>query len=78
MAKLKHRETRFRHSQETAEVNPPPIHLHHVGTSESDALPYIDAALHHHISGSRNHPLNLFHFSRTFPGDLASKVWLEY
>jgi hypothetical protein len=72
VVKLERREARLQRAK-TAEAN----HSHHVSMAESDPLPYTIGEMHHHISDSRNHPLDLFSFGRKFPGDPATKVSLD-
>lgn len=42
--------------------------------TESEALPYTPPALHHHISDSRNFPVNITSFLASFQGDPAISV----
>lgn len=42
---------------------------------ENDRLPYTDVDQHHHISDSRNHPLDVMSFVHDPPNDPAKKVF---
>jgi hypothetical protein len=74
------RETRLRRAREARErqkkmeeVNG--HHVHQLRFSDNDPLPYTGVDMHHHISNSVNHPLDIFAFLRSFDlHDPATKV----
>jgi len=75
IARHERRSTRLRRAQEAASRQG---HDHHVQLSDNDPLPYTAVDQHHHVSDSRNHPLNLMSFVHTPPNDPAKKVSLSY
>jgi hypothetical protein len=71
IARHERRGTRLRRAREAARLR----HTHHVQFSENDRLPYTDVEQHHHISDSRNHPLDIMGFVHDPPNDPAKKVF---
>jgi len=52
-------------------------HAHHVQFSGDDCLPYTAIDQHHHISDSRNHPLDLMHFMHDSANDPTKNIFLS-
>jgi len=75
IAKNERRSVRLRRAREAAAA-PRNHHLHHIPFTKSDPLPYTSIDQHHHMSDSRNHPLNLMSFVNEPAGDPAKKVRL--
>lgn len=74
MTRLERRETQLLRRRRATLNAVADTHPHHVGFSETDALPYTDAAMHHHISKSKRHYQDAFRLRTLFPNDPASKV----
>jgi hypothetical protein len=72
IARHERRGTRLRRAREAAQ---PYGHAHHVQFLENGRLPYTAIDQHHHISDSRNHPLDLMSFVHDPPNDPAKKVF---
>jgi hypothetical protein len=74
MTRLERRETQLLRQQSAALNTIAEAHPHHVGFSEKDALPYTDAAMHHHMSESKRHYQDAFQLRTLFLNDPARRV----
>lgn len=73
IARHERRGTRLQRAREAARGG----HAHHVQFRGNDRVPYTVVDQHHHISDSRNHPLDIMSFVHDPPNDPAKKVFLS-